>query len=84
MSIEIIWHKDSLHFLNKLDNNFSNRIVEKVKDIRLNPERYISSLVDMGVSKIRVGDYRLFVNYHHNEKELIIHSIKHRKNAYKK
>ena len=35
-------------------------------------------------SKIRVGDYRLFVDYYEIDNKLIIRSIKHRKNAYKK
>ena len=84
MSINIVWHNGALDFLRKLDNNFSDRIVKKVRDIRLNPERYVLSLVDMGISKIRIGDYRLFVTYNKNAGALIIHSIKHRKNAYKK
>ena len=83
MNIEIIWHKGALDFLRKVDCNLSNRIVKKVREIRLNPERYVLSLVDMGVSKIRIGDYRLFVTYNQVEGTLVIHSIKHRKNAYK-
>ncbi len=84
MMIRIVWYKEALDFLKKLDNNISERIVKKIKDVRLNLERYVFSLVDMGVSKIRVGDYRLFVNYYQENEELVIHSIKHRKNAYKK
>lgn len=84
MRIKSIWYREAFNFLEKLDNNISERIVKKIRDIRLNPDRYIFSLVGISVSKIRVGDYRLFVNYYQDEGKLVIHSIKHRKNAYKK
>ena len=84
MSIKIIWYRDALDFLKKIDSHLSERIVRKFKDIRLNPERYVLSLVNMSVSKIRIGNYRAFVTYFRNEKKLVIHSIKLRKNAYKK
>ena len=84
MSIKIIWYKDAFDFLKKSDAYISERIAKKVRDIRLNPERYVLSLVNMDVSKIRIGDYRLFVSYYRDKGELVIHSIKHRKNVYKK
>ena len=84
MSIKIIWYKDALDFLKKMDNHLSERIVGKFKGIRLNPERHVFSLVDMDVSKIRIGDYRAFVTYYRDKNELVVHSIKRRKNAYKK
>lgn len=84
MKIKIIWYKDALDFLRKIDSRTSERIVRKFRDIRLNPERYVFSLLNMGVSKIRIGDYRIFVNYHKDNGKLIIRTIKHRKNAYKK
>jgi len=84
MGIKIVWDDDASDFVRKLDGHIASRIIRKVKDIRLNPERYVLSLVNMDVSKIRLGDYRIFVNYYRDKKELVIHSIKHRKKAYKK
>ena len=84
MGIKIIWDGDASDFVRKLDRHIASRIVRKVKEIKLNPERYIFSLVNIGVLKIRIGDYRLFVNYYPSKKELVIRSIKHRKKAYKK
>jgi len=37
----------------------------------------------MNLYKIRIGDYRLFVDYYKDKDEMIIRSIRHRKNAYK-
>ncbi len=84
MEIKIHWDCEAIDNLRKLEKDISSRIVKKVDRIKLNPERYIFSLVNMNISKIRVGDYRLFVNYYQDEEALVIHSIKHRKNAYKK
>ena len=80
MSVKIIWYKKSLNFLRKMNKLESERIVRKIKAIKNNPERYIFFLVNN--NKIRIGDYRLFVDYKNGE--LKIYSIKHRKNAYKR
>ncbi|MEA3248455.1 MAG: type II toxin-antitoxin system RelE/ParE family toxin [Nanoarchaeota archaeon] len=82
MSVEIIWDDDAINFLRKLGKIISSRIVKKIKSIKLNPQRYIFSLVNIGYSKIRVGDYRIFVEFENNV--LTVRTIKHRKNAYKK
>ena len=84
MTIKIKWHKDAIEQLKKLDSLTSNRIVKKIKEIRLNPQRYVISLINMEISKIRIGNYRLFVDFFNENNTLIIHSIKHRKSAYKK
>ena len=84
MEIKIHWDPDAIGNLRKLEKNISSRIVKKIDTIRLNPERYVLSLVNMNVSKIIVGDYRVFVNYYQGECRLFIRSIKHRRNAYKK
>lgn len=84
MEIDVKWHKNVLDFLRKLDTVALKRIMKKMKDIRLNPERYAFFLVNMNLSKIRIGEYRIFANYYQSDRKLIIHSIKHRKNSYKK
>lgn len=84
MTLEIIWFDKVISFLRKLDKKDSKRITRKINEIILNPDRYIFSLVDIDVSKIRIGDYRIFVNYYKEKNQLIIKLIKHRKNAYKK
>ena len=84
MNINIIWHKGALDFLKKMEGHLSERIVKKFREIRLHPERYVLSLVNMDVSKIRIGNYRVFVTYYKDKKELAVHSIKSRKNSYKK
>lgn len=77
------WSDKSLKFLSKLDEKDAKRIVKKVDRIKENPLRYIKGLVNRDFGKIRAGDYRLFVDFYIKENELVIRTIKHRKNAYK-
>jgi len=46
--------------------------------------RYLKNLISIDAKKLRIGDYRLFADYYQKEDKLIIRSIRHRKNAYKK
>ncbi len=78
------WNKNSLDFLDKLDKKDAERIVRKIDQIKENPLRYIRGLINNDFGKIRIGDYRVFVDFLIKENILIIRSIKHRKNAYKK
>jgi len=52
-------------------------------EIKENPIRFIRGLINKDFGKIRIGNYRLFVDFITRENRLIIRSIKHRKNAYK-
>jgi len=78
------WTKNSLDFLDKLDKKDSERIVRKIHEIKESPIRFIRGLINKDFGKIRIGNYRLFVDFIIKGDELIIRSIKHRKNAYKK
>ncbi len=81
---KISWEKNAVDFLKKIDAKDSNRIVKKIKQISCEVARYIEGLVGREEKKIRIGNYRLFVDYDKKEDELKIYTIKHRKNAYKK
>ena len=81
----IIWDPKARDFLKKLPKDVSNRIFKKIDtEINENVERYLKSLIDIEGHKIRIGNYRLFVDYYKNSNQLVIRSIKHRKDAYKK
>ena len=82
MEIDVKWDAEAVNQLKKLERKVASRIVSKIDNIKLNPERYIFSLVSFNYSKVRVGDYRIFVNFTNNV--LKVRTIKHRKKAYKK
>ena len=61
--IFVQWTKNSLDFLDKLDEKDSERIVRKINEIKENPLRFVRGLVNKDFGKIRIGDYRLFVDF---------------------
>ena len=70
--------------LSKLDKFIQRYIISKLDKIARSPDsyRYLSSLTDVEGYKIRVGDYRIFVDPDFKKDTLNIHKIRHRKNAY--
>ena len=81
---KITWKQKAIDFLEKLPENESERIVKKVdSEIKFNVLHYLEHLENMPYKKIRIGNYRLFVEYDISKDELIIYLIKQRKNAYK-
>ena len=80
----VSWEPKARDFLRKLPSDISNRIYKKVNtEIRYSVKRYLEPLVNLPGSKIRIGDYRLFVDYYEKEDLLIVRAIRHRKDAYK-
>jgi mRNA-degrading endonuclease RelE of RelBE toxin-antitoxin system len=43
MTFEIRWDKKAVEFLRKLHKPASRRIVQKIDEIKSNPERYLAS-----------------------------------------
>jgi len=80
----IEWDTQARDFLRKLPKEIAQRIFHKIDtEVKINVEHYLETLVGRNGYKIRVGEYRLFVDYNHNKQILVIRSIRHRKNAYK-
>jgi len=83
--VSIIWDPKAREFLRKLPKDISKRIFKKVDvEIKNNVKRYLQTLINIEGYKIRIGNYRLFVDFYKDKNQLIIRSIRHRKDAYKK
>lgn len=81
---QIMWGPEAQDFVDKLPTHIRDRILKKMgKDIRADPKRYIEHLEGKDFGKIRIGDYRLFVDYAEAEQTLTVRSMRHRHNAYK-
>lgn len=81
---EIKWDNKARKFLRKLPHEVASRIFRKTRSVKADIRRYLETLVGKDIYKIRVGDYRLFVDYYPNKDLVYVRSIRHRKNAYKK
>ncbi len=80
---KIRYEQKSIDFLKKLEKKEADRIINKMRIISQNVKRYLEGLKNIDENKIRIGDYRLFVEYEPIYDILKIYTIKHRKNAYK-
>lgn len=83
MATRIQYEQKAVDFLKKLEKQETNRILDKMKIISQNVRRHLEGLNNIDENKIRIGNYRLFVEYKLPEDLLIVYTIKHRKNAYK-
>ncbi len=82
--VSIDWDPKAREFLRKLPKEIAKRIFRKIdEEVKYNIGHYLETLIGREGFKIRVGDYRLFIDYDKSKDLLIIRTIRHRKNAYK-
>jgi mRNA-degrading endonuclease RelE of RelBE toxin-antitoxin system len=82
---EIIWDPKARDFLRKLDRHIARRIYTTV-DTRIAKDinRYLESLEGYDFLKMRVGDYRLFVDYYPDGDRLVVRAVEYHGRAYKR
>ncbi|WP_079977872.1 type II toxin-antitoxin system RelE family toxin [Halanaeroarchaeum sulfurireducens] len=69
--------------LNELEDETSERILNKLKEVQDWPGHYLERLQGYPFYKIRVGDYRVIVDWEKEEKAIYVHNVGHRRNVYK-
>ena len=84
MSYSFEWELNSFNELNKLPLEISKRIIDKLEQIKENPEHFIEKLKGMPEFKIREGDYRIIFLFDKAIKKLKIQAVGHRRNIYKR
>jgi len=72
MAFEIIWSDSARRQLKKLDRPVARRIFEKVGELREDPLRYIQKLVNSPSYRLRVGDYRVILDVHHDAVRILV------------
>lgn len=83
MSYGIIWDKNALDFLNKVDRLVAKRIIIYVKSFAENPRaRQFKKLKGEKGFRLRVGDYRVIFDFDVKQKTIQVLDIGHRKNIY--
>lgn len=84
MSYIIEWEQNSEDELKKLPFDVVKRILDKLEEVKENPEHFIEKMRGMPEFKVRIGDYRVIFLFDKPKKKLKIQKIGHRKNIYKK
>ncbi len=81
---EIIFSDKAKSQFNKLEKNVQERIGSVLERIKLRPEHFIEKLVGEPGFKLRVGDYRVFLDIDNNKLIILVLELGHRRNVYKK
>ena len=83
MAFGIEWKVRAMEDMKALDRKTQERVVEKLELISDSPHRYLDWLKAYGVYKLRVGDYRIFIDLNQKDRFIEVLTIKHRSKAYK-
>ena len=79
----LIFKKDAERFLRKLDKENQKRILEKLKQLKGNPELGKPLIGNLsGLWSLRIGKYRVLYQMFQDKLVIVILDIGHRKNIY--
>ena len=80
----IEFSEKALRFFEKLEKNDQKRIGAVIERVKVRPQDFVEKLIGETGYKLRVGDYRLFLDISNEKLLILIIEIRHRRNAYKK
>jgi len=81
---KLLFDKESIDFLNKLQKQVKERIFKKIISSKENPFKSFARLTGRADYKLRVGDYRVIADIDEKTKTIKITLIDHRQNIYKR
>lgn len=84
MAYEVIYDRETIDFLKKLDLELRARIFNKVASTKQNPFRYFERLEGREDYKLRVGSYRVIADIFEKSNIIAVTLIGPRGNVYKK
>jgi mRNA interferase RelE/StbE len=79
---EVKLNKKSKKFLDKLRKEEQKQIINKLERIRINPKSYLIKLINEKSYKLKIGDFRLFIDLYNNEFLILVIKIGKRKSIY--
>lgn len=84
-SFEIRWKRSATQDLRKLNKSIISRIIERVERLLADPRpKGCRKLRETGSHyRVRVGDFRVIYEVLDDRRLIIIHYVRHRKDAYR-
>jgi mRNA interferase RelE/StbE len=82
VTFTVLLHPKAARELEKIEDTIKARIVERLRDLKDNPERVGKLLKHSNFWSIRVGDYRVIYEIDRTKKQVIVLFIGHRKKVY--
>ena len=83
MVFEICWKPKAIEDLGRLEKSIQKRIVEKIESAAEKPERFLDWIRKYRVYRLRVGDFRVFVDLDNKRRIIEVLVIRHRNKAYR-
>ena len=80
----VLFTDPALGQFNSLEKNIKKRIVEKLKEITPWPDHFLKPLRGIPYFSLRVGDYRVIIEWRKERDELWVVAVGHRRNIYEK
>ncbi|WP_343217296.1 type II toxin-antitoxin system RelE family toxin [Halovivax gelatinilyticus] len=68
--------------LEELEPDTQERVTKKLRDVRDWPDHYLKRLTGRDDYVLRVGDYRVLIEWKKRDDELYVKSVGHRRNFY--
>ena len=84
MSWKIEWSEEAFRDLIALNKPVYTRIIRKLEETQIDPQRFFQRLVGADDYKLRIGDYRVIALLFLDRKTIFIEKVGHRSNIYKK
>jgi mRNA interferase RelE/StbE len=79
---ELVYSDHAVEWLEKAEPGTRERIVKKLDSIQDFPEHYLKRLSGSPYHRLRVGDYRVIIDWKRDDDELQVREINHREGAY--
>ena len=79
---EIDYSDHAVEWLEKAEQEKRERIVKKVDSIQDFPEHYLTRLSGSPYYRLRVGKYRVIIDWQQDNDRLFVREINHREGAY--
>ena len=81
---EVEYSQQAVERLDGLEREIAERIVSKLDDVVWKLDHYLKRLSDSPYYRLRVGDYRMIIDWQRNEDTdvLFVRDIGHRSNIY--
>jgi len=78
----VLLHPKAAKELEKIENAIRTRILERLRDLKDNPERVGKILKHSNFWSLRVGDYRAIYEIDRTRKQVIVLFVGHKKKVY--
>jgi len=79
---EVIYSDRAVEWLEDAEDETRERIVKKLDDVNDFPDHYLISLSESPYYRLRLGDYRVIIDWKKDEDGLFVRDIRHREGAY--